>query len=211
MRREYTREQSAAIREDLSGDYPSNTTREPAPGVTCSCELPFTGMDRKCRVCGPAGIKPLKRFNIFSDAKCARALRHLATVGELKQTELMVYFHNIVRGKGKFTFAFDRFCCWTRTADGRIANGRIHALGDRDTGCDHTVRHLIERVHADGRRNVVRWIGAPPMNWISSLSDAELYAAFTCLERQFTLDVADAKETQRWMMLVIDETKKRRT
>ncbi len=164
------------------------TAGEPAYGVECSCTPWFTASDPRCKVCGPAGIKRVTKFNIFSSALCARALRRLASVGSMPQRQFMHYFNNVVGGKAKFTFAFDRFACSSRNSV--------------DCGSPN---HLILRERIEPNRTLLRWLGAAPADWIAALSDDDIYKAFTDLERQFTLDLLDAEETIRWTMLVRDE------
>lgn len=62
------------------------------------------------------------QFNIFSSKLCARAMRHIALVGEIKQRDLMTYYAKVIGGRGQFTFAFARFCC-----------GAVEDAHDRET------------------------------------------------------------------------------
>ena len=65
--------------------------------------------DGYCKACFDAGAEAIvarpRPFNLFGDTYCARALRKVADVGAMAQMELMAYLHDVVGGKGQFTFA----------------------------------------------------------------------------------------------------------
>ena len=172
-------------------------------------------------------------FNMFAPTLCARAMRHIALVGEIAQRDLMTYYRKVIGGGGQFTFAFERFCC--RAAEDAIgatcscehaftaANPSCLACYPREVVCRHHDGHLIARVRTPtgrdsaDRKNRVRWIGREPATIVASLKDRTLTAAFEMLERQITPDnevygkkTVDLKDEERadldaWIALVSGE------
>lgn len=103
-------------------------------------------------------------FNFFAKTLCARAMRHMALVGEKKQRDLMAYYRTVIGGRGQFTFAFERFCCHDVERAHVHAQSQIREIGTDDGSVFH--------VYTDGGFASAHASRAHALEWIERRSGA---------------------------------------